>query len=448
MLSKMDAINLRHENRDHNRFSLQFVRILLMHLQFTAQRQHRRMRRLHHLGRVRRRRFEQRQNNQRQNFIMFLVMAGAAQEMHNGLANPRRMWAKRRLRNYWEEVYHGDLWEASDWRENLRMSRGTFEIICEQLSPYIEKQDTRLRRPVPHHERLAVTLWKLATVMEYRSLEQKFGLGRSTVSTIVHDTCRAICEILRPIYIKFPTGERLNGIVQGYDRTWGFPQCVGAIDGMHVPIKAPHINPADYYNRKFYHSVVLQGTCDFNYRFIDIYFGFAGRAHDAKILANSGLYKMAISGQLLPDQPRVIANHNVPLLIIGDPAYPLLPWLMKPFAHRGHLTAAQNRFNYRLSRARMTIENTFGRLKSRWRCLLKKSDFQLENVHHIVTACCVLHNVCEIHNERFNPNWRAILAEYEDDDPLVMEDQVVDATQLNVNAANATRDALVRFLNH
>jgi hypothetical protein len=244
-------------------------------------------------------------------------------------------WVKRRLRNYLEEIYHGDLWETTGWRENLRMSRQTFEIMCTHLRPAIERQDTRLRRAVPYHERLAVTLWKLATAIEYRTLGQHFGLGRSTISHIVHDTCTAICEILQPIYIKFPTGQRLNNIVQGYDIRWGFPQCVGAIDRMHVPT------------------------------------------------------------------------------------------LMKPFAHHGVLNAAQRRFNYRHSRARMTIENTFGRLKARWRCLLKKNEFHLENIHRVVLSCCVLHNVCEIHNERLNGNWRQILAELEDNDPLRMIDQVL-----------------------
>ena len=202
----------------------------------------------------------------------------------------RTTWVRRRLRNYWDEVYNGDLWDDVDWRENMRMSRDTFDVICEHLRPAIERQDTRLRRPVPHHERVAITIWKLATVIEYRTLGQKFGLGRSTVCTIIHDTCEAICNILTPKYIKFPTGARVNDIVQNYNDRWGYPQCVGAIDGMHVPIKAPSQNPADYYNRKHFHSIVLQGVCDWNYRFIDVFFGFAGRAHDARVFSNSSIY--------------------------------------------------------------------------------------------------------------------------------------------------------------
>ena len=31
----------------------------------------------------------------------------------------------------------------------------------------------------------------------------------------------------------------------------------------------------------------------------------------------------------------------------------------------------------------------------------------VENVPHIVAACCILHNVCEIHGDTFNEVWIA-----------------------------------------
>ena len=29
----------------------------------------------------------------------------------------------------------------------------------------------------------------------------------------------------------------------------------------------------------------------------------------------------------------------------------------------------------------------------------------LENMIDVVTACCTLHNICEVHNEAFNEDW-------------------------------------------
>ena len=51
---------------------------------------------------------------------------------------------------------------------------------------------------------------------------------------------------------------------------------------------------------------------------------------------------------------------DVPAVIIADAAYPLLPWLLKGYP-MNEATKSQRLFNYRLARARMTVENTFGR---------------------------------------------------------------------------------------
>ena len=60
---------------------------------------------------------------------------------------------------------------------------------------------------------MAVTLWKLATNDEYRTLSALFGIGRSTVCVTVIETCNAIAKHLFPRYASFPAGEHLRDIV-------------------------------------------------------------------------------------------------------------------------------------------------------------------------------------------------------------------------------------------
>ena len=63
--------------------------------------------------------------------------------------------------------------------------------------------------------------------------------------------------------------------------------------------------------------------------FTDINIGWPGRVHDAKVFSNSCLFgKAQVHGSPFPDGPVNISGIQVPALLLGDPGYPLLHWLM------------------------------------------------------------------------------------------------------------------------
>ena len=101
---------------------------------------------------------------------------------------------------------------------------------------------------------------------------------------------------------------------------------------------------------------------DHQYRFLNVNIGWPGSVHDARIFSNSDVFVKGESGTLLPNASRFFAGLPVPIVILGDPAYPLLSWLIKPYSGVG-LSAKQQKFNTRLSRARVVVECAFGRLK-------------------------------------------------------------------------------------
>ena len=72
------------------------------------------------------------------------------------------------------------------------------------------------------------------------------------------------------------------------------------------------------------------------------------------------LYKKATAGSILNGPSVQIQSQDIFPFLIGDSAYPLLPWLMKPFPHNGSLSDPEKRFNYHLSRAGIVMENAFG----------------------------------------------------------------------------------------
>ena len=231
---------------------------------------------------------------------------------------------------------------------------------------------------------------------------------------IGHEVCKVIVTALGQRYIRIPQGNDIQKIVDGFLSRWQFPQCAGAVDGTHIPILAPAENHTDYFNRKGFHSIVMQALVDYRYRFMDIYIGWPGSVHDARVLSNSDLFTRGEAGTLLPDAKRLIEGCNVPLLILGDPAYPLLPWLLKGYSDCGTLTAKQRNFNYCLSRARFVVENAFGCLKGRWRCLLKRNDTKITLLSNVIAACCTLHNICEVHGDSFDEDWAVTSTASED----------------------------------
>lgn len=176
----------------------------------------------------------------------------------------------------------------------------------------------------------------------------------------------------------------------------------GAADGTHIPIQGPKEFQNDYYNRKGFHSVVLQGFVDHQYKFMNVNFGFPGSVHDARVFVNSQLYKLGSEGLLCPQVQRQTGGKSVPVVILGDSAYPALTWLMKPFSDNRLQTPGRRAYNYHHSRARMVVENAFGRLKGRWRILLKRNDTRIQKLPNLVIACCVLHNLCESSGEDFD----------------------------------------------
>ena len=103
---------------------------------------------------------------------------------------------------------------------------------------------------------------------------------------------------------------------------------------------------------------------DANYRFIWASCGFPGNSHDSVILQSTDLWEKLQEGQVIPPCAKNVDRVYVFVIILGDSAFPFKPWLMKPYTN-AVLTQEQRYFNYRLSRARMTMEGAYGRLKGR-----------------------------------------------------------------------------------
>ena len=121
--------------------------------------------------------------------------------------------------------------------------------------------------------------------------------------------------------------------------------------------------------------------------------GCNGRMSDGGVF-NSSAFKLALETNALHlPEPKVVPGieYRVPYMVLADDAFPLSKSLMKPYPFR-NLDVGERIFNYRLSRARRTVENAFGILANRFRVFLTPIAVTPDKVEKIVLGACTLHN--------------------------------------------------------
>ncbi|XP_025996995.1 uncharacterized protein LOC105205140 [Solenopsis invicta] len=105
---------------------------------------------------------------------------------------------------------------------------------------------------------------------------------------------------------------------------WNFPNCIGALDGKHINVKAPLHTDSVFYNYKGNHSINLIAVASVPYKFLMVDIG----GEEGKAM---------------------------PYMLLADEAFQLNSFTLRSYP-RKTLTNEQNIFNYRLSRAQRVVE--------------------------------------------------------------------------------------------
>ena len=189
-----------------------------------------------------------------------------------------------------------------------------------------------------------------------------------------------------------------------FSSRYNFPQCSGAVDGTHIEIKLPSHNATDFINRKSRFSINVQACYDCNCLFMDVVMKWPGSVHHAHVFTNSTLNAKFKNGEIPLCQKCIIEDEEpIQVFILGDTAYPLLPYLMKEYDNGG-ATKQEQYFGYRLCSARNVIECAFECLKACFSALRRAMDINLDDLPTVIYACFVLHNYCEMNKESISIN--------------------------------------------
>lgn len=199
-----------------------------------------------------------------------------------------------------------------------------------------------------------------------------------------------------------------------------------------------------------YTSLILQGVCNKDKKFIDIFVGFPGSVHDSRVFRNSpvkdkllqlpiGYFNYFIFKLLI--YVTWLINYLILYFIgyhlLGDSAYPCSRQLLVPYRDNGHLTHAKNHFNTALSGERIDIEHSFGILKQRFRQLYYCKLRDLKTLCHFIRACTVLHNLSRSEEEII----------FQNEEVIVDQPGVIPFNDVNlVENGNLYRDAICHEL--
>lgn len=134
-------------------------------------------------------------------------------------------------------------------------------------------------------------------VSSYRDCADRFNLSINALHDIISRVSEFIVDIA-PQYIKWPSEKEMEITKAYFLEQKGFPNAFGCIDGTHIRIDRPKDSPESYYNRKDFFSVQMQIVCNHENKILDVFLGYPGSVHDARVFKNSPVLQKLLNPAL------------------------------------------------------------------------------------------------------------------------------------------------------
>ncbi|CAG8514486.1 194_t:CDS:1 [Cetraspora pellucida] len=284
-------------------------------------------------------------------------------------------WVRNILFNY----------DETRFRRTLRMNKSIFFALVNQIQNHSVFHSNANNIQTDIQIQLAVTLFRLGSLSTIWAISSQFGIAEGTVHLFMDRVTTAI-RSLRSKYIKWPQGDYKKEVHKGFQQMQEFSLVIGAIDGSHIPfLQAPdRINKDVYFSRKHHYGIHLQGVVDHKGLFINYDIGWPASVHDAKVFQNSNIYKQSTT------------FFEGEEYLLGDSAYPLLPFIITPFkVPNGSQKQQQINYNIKHSKTRVVVEQAFGRLKARFLFLRAMKVRDPPKGVEIIETALIIHNFIE-----------------------------------------------------
>lgn len=160
-----------------------------------------------------------------------------------------------------------DVVNVSRWGRFFRIfqdKKSTFQYIRNELEGVLKPKPNPYtkRTSVSDQKQVAMCIYYLGCCAELRVISEIFGLAKSTVWKCVRRVCKAIIQILKPIWITIPNADECEEAARLFKQKIGLPQIIGALNGSRILITPPKEGYSDFINRKNLLFLNLQSPVD------------------------------------------------------------------------------------------------------------------------------------------------------------------------------------------
>ncbi|KAM0899406.1 hypothetical protein ACQ4PT_021280 [Festuca glaucescens] len=276
----------------------------------------------------------------------------------------------------------------------FRMEPEIFRAVSDYLKrEHLLEGTTR----VDVDEQLGMFMYMISHNATNQDLQKKFQHSAETVHRKLNEIIN-LTPLLVQRFVKVPTSLQPHPKIMSNPRFWPyFQNCIGAIDGTHIPITIAEEIAAPYRNRKGTLSQNMMVACDFDLNFTFISCGWEGSASDA------GVLRSAISkGFEVPAGKFYLVDGGYGNTSSFLAPYPGVRYHLDEFRRRrrNHTGYANKEelFNHRHALLRNYIERAIGVLKKRFPLLKVGNHYPIESQIRIHAACIVFYNIIRCQN--------------------------------------------------
>ncbi|CAM8952123.1 unnamed protein product [Rhodiola kirilowii] len=248
-------------------------------------------------------------------------------------------------------------------------------------------------------EQVGMCLYVLAKGASYRDVADTFKHSLSTISFYLPKVLLALkklsFDIIRP---HTPFEEVPQKILKSSLYSPFFKDCIGALDGTHIEARISDDKGNQHRGRKGIKTWNVLACCSFDMLFTYVHVGWEGSAHDQTVWIDA-ITQPQFCFPHPPEGKYYLVDSGYPNTIgyLAPYKEKRVRYHMPTFRHGDRPTGVYEKFNYRHSSLRTTIERTFGILKRSWKILKVMPQVLEERQNDIITATCTLHNFIRMH---------------------------------------------------